>query len=51
MTYIVEINDGHEWIRKSYHRNLDNAECVFEVQIEAGYKARIIHEGKIIREG
>jgi hypothetical protein len=52
MSYIVEIlNDSEDWIRKSYHNNRDNADIVFDVQVEAGWRARIVHDGKIIREG
>jgi hypothetical protein len=48
--YIVKfLNDESDWIRKSFHSNLCNAESIAEVTAKAGYVARIEHEGKIIR--
>lgn len=38
-----------DWVKKSFHKNLDHAEIVCEVCAESGTDARIISEGKIIR--
>ena len=51
-TYKVEyLNDRGDWILKSWHKNRDNAVIVADVCEDAGRKTRIIHDGKIIREG
>ncbi len=51
MTYKVEfLNDYGMWIRKSVHRNEDNAAIMAEVVAEAGRDARIVHQGKIIKK-
>lgn len=49
--FIVEIqNDFQDWIRKSYHRGEDNASIMYEIQVEAGRRCRIVHDGKVIQE-
>ena len=48
--YKVEfLNDRHDWILKSWHKNMDSAERIAEVTAAGGYTARIINEGKIIQ--
>jgi hypothetical protein len=49
--YIVEyLGEDGAWCRKSYHQGLDKAEIMAEVTHEAGYKTRILHDGKIVQE-
>jgi hypothetical protein len=45
------LNDHGDWVLKSWHKGEDKAEIVASVCQEAGYKTRIVHEGKIIRSG
>jgi hypothetical protein len=50
MTYIIEIHDGHEWVRRSWHKNQASAEIVGEVLSKGGSPTRMIYDGKIIAE-
>jgi hypothetical protein len=47
--YIVEIHDGHQWIRHSWHVNRENAINVYLVKEESGSKVRLVFDGKIIQ--
>ena len=49
--YIVEIRTAHgEWIRKAWYRSKKKALAVAENLAEAGFKARVLDEGKIVWE-
>jgi hypothetical protein len=51
--YKVEYFDitGNNWILKSRHKGLDHAQIMAQVQQQAGFRTRIIRDGKIIEEG
>jgi hypothetical protein len=51
--YIVEVHNEHMncWTRYSSPKNESTADAHFKVNVQAGRKCRVTHEGKIIMEG
>ena len=44
-------NDQGDWITKSRHNNQVNAEIMADVVEKSGYRTRMTHQGKIVKEG
>jgi hypothetical protein len=51
MHIVYFLNEHDDWIKKSFHKNLEHAVIVAQVCEADGYRTRIVEDGKIIREG
>jgi hypothetical protein len=49
--FIVEVFQGNEMVKLSWHINRQNADIAFDVAEKAGKRCRILSEGLIIKTG